>query len=222
MLIKKAVGRGGSTRKYDVLTVLAVHALAQDKGLQRQVLRLISLVTARYNWQGDLLSVGQEEIARLWSVDIRTVKREMAAFRARGWLVEKRAAVRGRVAQYGLGITRILDDTRGDWLRVGPDLDLRLRGDDGMPEAASTVIPFPSAAVPMGEGLWAQVSRRLMAEDPSIYRVWFAALEPMDEAGELLLRAPSGFHATYVQTHLIGRIAAVLGGVAPQMPLRIV
>ncbi|HEY0212946.1 MAG TPA: DnaA N-terminal domain-containing protein [Paenirhodobacter sp.] len=220
MLMKKAVGRGGGTRKYDLLTVLAVHALAQDKTLQRQVLRLISLVTARYNWQGDLLSVGQDDIARLWSVDVRTVKREMAAFRARGWLVEKRAAARGRVAQYGLGITRIMDDTRADWARVGPDLDLRLREDVAV-EPTSKIIQFPGSA-PMGEGMWAQVSRRLMSEDASIYRAWFAALEPLDEQGELLLRAPSGFHATYVQTHLIGRIAAALGAVAPQMPLRVV
>ncbi|MFC3057995.1 hypothetical protein [Paenirhodobacter populi] len=219
--MKKAVGRGGGTRKYDLLTVLAVHALARDKGFQRQALRLISLVTARYNWQNDLLSIGQEEIARLWSVDVRTVKREMAAFRERGWLVEKRPAARGRVAQYGLAIAKILEDTRADWIRVGPDLDVRLRTEEAPEPAASTVIPFPGAALPSGESLWGQVSRRLLAEDASIHRVWFAALEPVDEAGELVLRAPSGFHAAYVQTHLIGRIAAALAVVAPEMPLRI-
>lgn len=219
--MKKAVGRGGGTRKYDLLTVLAVHALARDKGFQRQALRLISLVTARYNWQNDLLCIGQEEIARLWSVDVRTVKREMAAYRERGWLVEKRPAARGRVAQYGLGIAKILEDTRADWIRVGPDLDVRLRTEEEAPAPVSTVIPFPGAALPPGESLWGQVSRRLLLEDASIHRVWFAALEPVDDAGELVLRAPSGFHAAYVQTHLIGRIAAALAAIAPQMPLRI-
>lgn len=220
MLMKKAVGRGSGTRKYDLLTALAVHALAQDKAMQRRVLRLISLITARYNWQNDQLSVGQVEIARLWSVDVRTVKREMAALRGLGWLIERQPAARGRVAVHGLGIARILDDTRGDWTRVGPDLDGRLSA-PAEPDPAAKVIPFPQAALPSDDTVWGQVSRRLLAEDAAIHRVWFAALEPVDEAGELVLRAPSGFHASYVQTHLLARIGAALWAVVPGMGVRI-
>lgn len=223
MIVKKAVGRGGGTRKYDLLTVLAVHALAQDKGLQRQALRLISLITARYNWQHDQLSVGQQEIARLWSVDVRTVKREMAVFRARGWLVEQRPAARGRVAVYGLGIARILEDTRPAWGSVGPDLSERL---DTAPQPAedaptATVIPFRATILAPADSLWGQVSRKLQGQDASVHRAWIAPLEPAEGEGELVLRAPSGFHASYVQSHLFGRIAAAVAAVAPGMTVRI-
>ena len=126
MMMKKAVGRNGAERKYDLLTILGSYALSQGKTLQRQTLRLICLITARYNWQHDELSVAQTEMARLWSVDQRTVKREMAAFRDRGWLIEKRAAARGRVTLYGLGTAAILQDTRPAWENVGRDLVARL------------------------------------------------------------------------------------------------
>lgn len=209
-MLKKAVGRTGGTRKYDLLTILGVHALSQGKTLQRQTLRLICLITARYNWQNDQLSVGQVEMARLWSVDPRTVKREMAAFRERGWLVEKRAAARGRVAVYGLGIARILDDTRETWERVGPDLVERLdpapQPETAMPERK--IIPFPQTILPEGEGAWPRIARRLQAEDASIYRAWFAGLEVAELEGEIRLKAPSSFHAAYLRTHLMARLEA--------------
>jgi hypothetical protein len=212
---KKAVGRGSATRKYDLLTILGVYALSQGKTLQRQTLRLICLVTARYNWQNDHLSVGQAEIARLWSVDPRTVKREMAAFRDRGWLVEKRAAARGRVTLYGLGIARILEDTREVWEKVGPDLVQRLTPEP-QPVEPANVIPFPQANLPAEGTLWGRVARLLHLEDAALYQSWFAGLQVLrDEGGELILRAPSAFHATYVETHLMGRIESALQGVAP-------
>lgn len=225
--MKRAVGRDGAARKYDLLTILGVHALSQDKAMQRQVLRLICLITARYNWQHDQLSVGQTEIARLWSVDPRTVKREMAAFRSRGWLVERRAAARGRVAVYGLGIDRILEDTRPSWANVGDDLLTRLGG----PEAASPkpaelpeqrkVIPFPQANLPAEDSAWGRAARRLMAADDSIFNAWFRALRAEESADELILHAPSGFHAAYVQTHLTARITAALAAAGDELRLRI-
>lgn len=222
MLTRKAVGRGSATRKYDLLTVLGSYALSQDKGLQRQTLRLICLITARYNWQHDQLSVGQAEIARLWSVDPRTVKREMAAFRARGWLVERRAAARGRVTLYGLGIARILEDTRHIWERIGPDLVERLGApapaEDAPAEAK--VIPFPQAPLPREGSLWAEVARRLQAEDAAIFRAWFARLEEREGQGdEMVLEAPSAFLASYIRTHLMGRLQAALAACAPGVRL---
>ncbi|MFD1807144.1 hypothetical protein ACFSHQ_00730 [Gemmobacter lanyuensis] len=91
----KLMGRNASARKYDILTALGVHACRGDKHLQRLVLRLITLIVARYNWQSDELCVGQREIAQLWSVDERTVKRDMARLREIGWLTVKAAAARG-------------------------------------------------------------------------------------------------------------------------------
>ncbi|MGJ8611841.1 MAG: hypothetical protein ACSHWY_12140, partial [Octadecabacter sp.] len=115
MLSTKAVGREAATRKYDILTALAAYALSRGKHDHRLVLRLMVLITARYNWSRDMLAVGQREIAQMWSVDERTVKREMAKLRALGWLVVKRQGVRGRVTEYGIDLDRLLDDTRDDW-----------------------------------------------------------------------------------------------------------
>lgn len=202
MLGRKAVGRNAAVQKYDLLTILGVHALSQGKTAQRQTLRLICLITARYNWQSDELSVGQAEIARLWSVDTRTVKREMASLRNSGWLVEKRAAARGRVTLYGLGIARILEDTRPAWEKVGPDLVARMQPAPE-PEANGKVIPFPQPTLPPPDTAWGQVAAGLAAQHPALYRAWFEALRPQEAApGHLALKAPSGFHAAYVTTHL--------------------
>ncbi len=80
MLSPKLVGRDAAARKYDIITALGSYALAGSKHDHRIVLRFITLVTARYNWARNELAVGQREIARLWAVDERTVKREMARF----------------------------------------------------------------------------------------------------------------------------------------------
>ena len=222
MIQKKPVGRGGATRKYDLLTILGTFALSQDRGLQRQTLRLICLITARYNWQGDQLSVGQAEIARLWSVDQRTVKREMAVFRERGWLVERRAAARGRVTLYGLGIARILADTRAVWEKVGPDLVARLSPEEEPAAPAPiNIIPFPVAAPERDGSVWGEIARQLHSEDPSIYRAWFAGLQASEAEDLIVLETPGSFHANYINTHLRGRIEAALARIAPGLGLRI-
>ncbi|WP_376870748.1 DnaA N-terminal domain-containing protein [Albirhodobacter sp. R86504] len=218
MLVKKPVGRNGAERKYDLLTVLGSYALSQGKTLQRQTLRLICLITARYNWQSDELSVAQTEIARLWSVDTRTVKREMSAFRDRGWLVEKRAAARGRVTLYGLGITRILEDTREAWEKVGPDLVARLVPQPEAPTAPANVIPFPQTSLPSGDTVWGQVAGRLHQNNPAVYQAWFAGLKATEgEGGALTLKAPSGFHARYVETHLRATLERAVAEIAPHI-----
>ena len=211
MLSTKPVGRGASARKYDLLTALGAHALAQDKHDQRRVLRLMTLITARYNWARDELAVGQREIAQLWSCDERTVKREMALLRARAWLVVRRQGARGRVTQYSLGIEQILKDSRDQWPCVGSDFELRM----GTPETPK-VVPLPvQGTVPapdVGQGTeWAMAQAVLHAEDPGSYASWMAALERVERAGgRLTLRAPSRFHAAYVQTHLTARVLAAL------------
>jgi len=112
MLSPKPVGRDAAARKYDIITALGAYALAGGKHDHRLVLRFITLVTARYNWARNELAVGQREIAQLWSVDERTVKREMAKLRGCGWLVVTRQGARGRVTAYGLDLDAILEKTR--------------------------------------------------------------------------------------------------------------
>ena len=225
MLMKKAVGRNGSAQKYDLLSVLGVHGLAAGKTGQRLTLRLICLITARYNWQSNELSVGQGEIARMWSVDLRTVKREMAVLRNRGWLIEKRGAARGRVTLYGLGIDKIFADTRPDWARIGPDLVARLDGplpaDTPMP---SNVVQFAPAVATMADGsIWGQAQALLYAKEPTVFAAWIAGLVLLsNEAGHIVLKAPSAFHANYVSTHQTADIMAALRRFEPTiMSLRV-
>lgn len=202
MALPRPAGRQAGAIKYDILTALSVYALTRKPTQQRQVLRLMALITARYNWQRDELSTGQREIAALWDVDERTVKRDMARLRAQGWLVQKRKGARGRVSVYGLGLSQILADTQDTWSHVGPDFEARLRPETA--PAPTNVVPLRHPMpVPAGvEGLWPAVQCRLAEAAPAVYQAWFAALVEADVGqGVLRLLAPSAFHANYVATH---------------------
>ncbi|MGB3244250.1 MAG: hypothetical protein WBB25_06935 [Sulfitobacter sp.] len=210
MFSPKPAGRHAAAQKYDIITALGTYALARGKHDQRLVLRLLTLMTARYNWGRDELAVGQREIARLWSVDERTVKREMAKLRGLGWLVVKRQGARGRVTEYRIDIKRMLESTRGDWVSVGPDFDMRMQGTP----APERVVPLPVRGnVPApdvtGGTEWALAQAVLHAEDAGTYGSWLRALTRTGRAGgRLTLKAPSRFHGSYVQTHLEGRVLA--------------
>ncbi|WP_347309639.1 DnaA N-terminal domain-containing protein [Defluviimonas sp. SAOS-178_SWC] len=218
MQLPRPVGREAASRKYDILSALMAFALAQDKHVQRQVLRIMALITTRYNWQRDELTMGQGEIAKLWSVDERTVKREMAKLRALGWLVQKRQGARGRVSVYGLDLGRIMDDTRPVWPNIGPDFIQRV---DPVPSAPppTNVVPLRARPAPQADGtLWASVQARLHAEDAATYGAWFHPLrEAGTEDGCLTLAAPTRFHASYVMTHLHARLLAALRAVEPSL-----
>lgn len=210
MLNTKAVGRNASVMKYDFLTALGSYALARDKHEQRLVLRFMTLVTARYNWARNELTVGQREMAQLWSVDERTVKRETAKLRAKGWLVVTRQGGRGHVTQYRLDHDRILSDTKADWGRVGPDFDMRMQG---APEAAApSVVPLPVrgavAAPDLTDGTeWCLAQGLLHQQDAALYGSWIAAIKRAARHGPRLdLKVPTRFHGAYVQTHLMGKI----------------
>ncbi|KIC14005.1 DnaA N-terminal domain-containing protein [Leisingera sp. ANG-DT] len=221
MLAKRPAGRNASALKYDILTAMGAYALGQGKGAQKLVLRFMTLMTARYNWQRDELAVGQREIARLWDVDERTVKREMAKLRGWGWLVVKRQGARGRVTEYGIDLERLLADTQERWDAVGPDFAHRMQGAD---EPAPNVVPLRPGAVPPAPDVsdgheWSLAKAVLHAEDPANYASWVQGLERAGRAGgRLVLKAPSRFHANYVMSHLMPRLLAacrdVDGGVS--------
>lgn len=201
----KPVGRGAASRKYDILTALGTFALGLGKTEQRRILRFITLMTARYNWAYDDLSVGQREIAMMWSCDERTVKREMAWFRGQGWLHVRIQGVRGRVTSYRLGLDNIWADTQNDWRKVGPDFETRMSITNG-DEAPNVVkltpkTPVPAPDVSVGTE-WSLAQAILYQEDAAKFAAWFAALERHDRiGGRLMLKAPSKFHAAYVLTH---------------------
>ena len=211
MQMPRAVGRDAASRKYDILSALMAFALGEDKTIQRQVLRAMALVTTRYNWQRDELSMGQAEIARLWSVDERTVKREMARLRSQGWFVLKRQGARGRVSVYGIDFDRMLDDTRPAWERIGSDFVARMNPAAAQAEP-SNVIPLRKVPQPNGGGTaWATAQRILHGENEALYGSWLHMLTEAEITdGCLVLIAPTRFHATYVNTHLKDRLRRAL------------
>jgi len=174
----KAVGRSAPALKYDILTALMVLS-AHDGGVDGRLAgRLTLLITARFNWQRGSVATGLREIARLWGVTERTAKREMAALKARG--LGSRCDGRqhgGRVTEYGLDLTVVLDATRAHWAAVGPDFVARMGA--GAEEAPGNVVPFQTADAVQAEGhvgtLWPGAAQRLAAADGATYTAWFVA-----------------------------------------------
>ncbi len=215
MLATRPVGHNAAALKYDILSALGVHALSGDKHRQRLVLRMMALITTRYNWQRNELSIGRAEMARLWSVDERTVKREIARLRGVGWMRVKRAPARGRVTVYELDLKQILLDTRAVWPVIGPDFEARMTtGETAQRPAGDNVVPLRrgAATVPAPEktgDIWGQVRASLHGRDPELYSAWFRHLDESERAGGVAhLTAPSRFLADYIATHFAGRLLA--------------
>ncbi len=211
MEIAKPVGPAAASRKYDILSALMAYALDSDKAVQKLVLRMTVLITTRYNWQRDELSMGQDAIAALWCVDKRTVKRDLAKLQARGWLTLKRRGARGRVSVYGIDLDRMMEDTRPVWGHIGEDFIERM-DPAARPAKATNVVPLRAVAAPKSDGgLWTTIQAVLYEEDQATYGNWFHALtEVGHEDGALILAAPSSFHASYVETHLKTRLLAAV------------
>lgn len=216
MSLKAPVGRMASARKYDLLSAMMAYGLSSGKHERLLVMRLMSLITTRYNWQRDELAIGQREIARLWCVEERTVKRELAKLRARDWVRVKRPGARGRVTIHGLNPAQILRDTRDVWANVGPDFEARLgQGDDQAPAPETNVVPLHKVPLVAAHGtLWPKAQAELRVSHPALFAAWFSKLEEVEVSnGTLSLAAASAFVATtvgrdYVE-HLLGAVQAV-------------
>ena len=216
MLSKQLTGPGASSRKYDMLTALGAWALSGGQRAQRLALRLMTLVTARYNWRLEEMSVGRSDIARLWCVDERTVKRELHALKELGFISVKRPGTRGRVTSYRLEISTILSASESVWDRVGPDYAARMAAETGRggaghaasTPAASTIVPFIRPPETEDDCPWSKIKARLFqTSDRARYAAWFDRLDLVSLGqGALVLKAPSSFHASYVETHLLDEL----------------
>lgn len=221
MRVAKPVGRNAPALKYDILSALAVHALSGDKHRHRSILRIMTLITTRYNWRSNELSIGREEIARLWSVNERTVKREMARLRSVGWIAVKRPAARGRVAVYELDLKQIMLDTVEVWPVIGSDFQDRMQQDPSPDTPNTNVVPFqtkPAMPPPAGDDVWAQVQSILHGRDPELWASWFQHLAEAERAGGCVtLIAPSRFMADYIAQKWSARVLAAYGRVDPSV-----
>lgn len=214
-LPRKITGPNASAIKYDLLTALLVTAAQEGSVTARLALRLSLIITARFNWRLGTFAVGQRELARMWGVTDRTAKRDMAEMRARAWIEVATPAARGRVAEYRINLTVVLNATRPHWDAVGPDFVARLSETDSVSaENAPNVVPLRRDGAPLpdddGTG-WLQASITLQAQDPAVYAAWFATLQAVEiEGGTLVMLAPTRFQADYVRTHFLNRLQAVL------------
>ncbi|QDA36332.1 hypothetical protein E4191_19735 (plasmid) [Paracoccus liaowanqingii] len=207
MKTARPTGPLASVHKYDLLTAMAIAGLNGKTGSQTSMLRLIALITARYNWKLDELTVGQRDIARMWSVDERTVKREIKRLTAIGFLTQLRPGVRGRVAAYRLNQAEVYRQSRPHWEEVGPDFAVRMDMnrhclDDVAQKVVKVDFRPASRSQHPRDTAWERTSVRLAETDPDLHRSWFSALAfESFEKGLLRLRASSSFVAKYIMTH---------------------
>ena len=228
MELKKLTGPQAGSLKYDLLTALSVAGLHGSPTVQTSLMRLTAVITARYNWRLDEVSIGQAELARLWAVNERTVKREMKRLTEDGWIVCIRPGVRGRVGAYRLNYSRIYENTESCWASVGPDFADRMAEMSGARRVVKVDFsgaaprPVPLSVVPEGRTGWPAVARRLQQSHPELYESWFAKLKEGEAvAREINLIAPNAFVAGYVQTHLMQNLqnAAALEAKTAQSPV---
>ncbi len=212
----RLTGPGAASFKYDLLAGLSVVGLASPGVMMTSMTRLISLLTARYNWKRDELCVGQREMARMWSVNERTVKREIKRLTGLEILVCTRPGVRGRVAVYRLNIARILELSEPGWALIGPDFEQRMRERVG--NAAVKVISlqdYVNARVTPAEAEsnapWDRVREDLARADTAVFAAWFDRLEFEGFVdGTLTLKAPSRFVERYIETHLARQLRSAV------------
>jgi hypothetical protein len=206
---QRLTGPEASVIKYDLLTALSVAGLNGTPTLQMSLMRLIAAVTARYNWRMDELTVGQRDLARMWSVNERTVKREIKRLTDTEILICKRRGVRGRVAAYRLNYAQIAKLSEHCWQLVGPDFDERMKG-RYREEAPVKVVQLSDYSKPVGEeipdsspGTWQRAMTRLAQDNADQFKAWFSQLQFIGFTGGVLtLRTPSKFAQRYIETHL--------------------
>ncbi len=165
----------------------------------------------------DELTVGQRDLARMWSVNERTVKREIKRLTDTEILICKRRGVRGRVAAYRLNYSQIAKLSEQCWPLVGPDFDERMRG-RYREEAPVKVVQLSDYSKPAedelpqtGPGTWQRAMSRLAQDNADQFKAWFSQLQFIDfTAGVLTLRTPSKFAQRYIETHLTRPLLAAV------------
>lgn len=204
----RLTGPEAGVLKYDLLTALSVAGLNGSSTLQMSILRLVAVVTARYNWRADEFVVGQRDLARMWSVNERTVKREVKRLTESGLLICKRPGVRGRVGAYRLNQARIAEMSKPCWPLVGPDFEARMG--ERYTRVEVNVVPLrpvlesnPANPVSAMPGTWEKAMARLASDEPNQFNAWFAKLGFCSfVGGTLTLSCESTFAQRYIDAHL--------------------
>lgn len=205
----RTTGPGAGVYKYDILTALTLWGLRVGPSEQATALRLVAMITARYNWQRDEISIGQKDLARLWGVTERTVKREIKRLLTVQLLELVRPGVRGRVACYRLVPETVARLSRDHWDAVGPDFSERLSAREGravVQEGPSVLrVDFAKLKTPLDATAtdpWSRVQARLAEAAPDAHASWFSRLELRGVTDDRVeLAASSPFVMRYINTH---------------------
>ncbi|WP_037309666.1 DnaA N-terminal domain-containing protein [Ruegeria halocynthiae] len=223
MEVKRFTGPYAGSQKYDLLTAISVAGLNGTPGFQRSMMRLVALITARYNWSADELTVGQKLMARLWSVDERTVKREIKRLTESSILLQLRPGVRGRVAAYRLNYMEIYRLSEPVWQNVGVDFASRMEALTPKPTEKVVHVQFGQEKLAAAEheindlqDPWGRALRRLSESETLLFKSWYRDLQLVETHDQTItLRAPSKFIAQYIQSHhlkpLLGAIQLEFG-----------
>ncbi len=215
---KRLTGPGAGVLKYDLLTAIGLLGAYGSSAELMSMARLSMVITARYNWRKNELSVGQRDMALMWNVTERTVKREVRRWTEMQVLISRRKGVRGRVASYRLNASEVYRRSAPYWEHVGTDYAERMLDSSPIRAEADTnkvvSIDFKARAVaahqevPLPTGTWDAVHQRLRQHHPHQYSAWIEGLrQAADEDGVLRVAAPSRFVARYVETHLMSALA---------------
>lgn len=219
MELNRLTGPNAGSLKYDILTALNLAGLNGTPGFQTSMQRLGLILTARYNWRREELSIGQREMARMWGVNERTAKREVKRWLEAKLLVCTRPGVRGRVAAYRLNLVAVFDVSRPFWPLVGTDFEERMALLNPVQTAKVVQVDFAAKAKPEVETAqdvapaavprsWEAVAARLRSLHPTKFANWIGKLSFVGEDGRsYVLRAESAFAARYVESHLMKEIA---------------
>lgn len=219
-LSKRLVGPGAGARKYDLLTAIALAGLTETVLSRTLALRLIALVTARYDWARDQVAVGHTELTRLWSVSRRTVIRDVDKLMTLGVLRRVAEGRRGRVSVYRLGHDALDVITAPLWPKAGRPLEER------MTRPSAEAVPLQRPPVLDAPSPWRDARDRLAAAlgDATMIR-WIDPLRfEAAEGGVLMLGAPSRFMADYVAQQFglkVEAAAAAAFGARLRLSLRV-
>lgn len=199
----RLAGPHSGVAKYDLLTALSLLGLHGGPRAQISALRLIAVVTARYNWRIDELCVCQRDMARMWGVTERTVKREVKAWVEARWLICMRQGTRGRAGAYRLDLIEIHHRASELWPLVGADFVDRMAPKPEVSVVAVRPLDAVHAEEVAPRGTWRAASRRLRLADPASHAAWFAHLRLLsEEGGTLTLAARTRYAAHYIETRL--------------------
>ena len=229
---KRITGANASSLKYDLLTALSVAGLHLDTRYQISLSRMLLLITARYNWRLDEFCVGQRDLAKMWNVTERTVKREIKYWLEKRLVICKRQGVRGRVGAYRLNYPEVYRLSSPYWGKVGRDFEERMAETHPVKESKVVPVDFRTKdptldslppTVEKNQTSWRAACQRMRELHPEHYRNWISRLTlGSDDRETVVLNAQNQFVAHYVQTHLLATIQeAVEATLGPRRRIRV-